>query len=134
MSETLNGSVRALVEGKNFAHLSVLRKDGTIQSAVVWVHTDGDDLVINSAEGRGWPANLRRTGQATISIHNQENPYEFASIACKLTGDTHEGADDVIDALAKKYMDADSYPFRQEGEQRVTFTLTPGRVTHYGGS
>ena len=77
---------------------------------------------------------LRRTGQATISIHNQENPYEFASIACKLTGDTHEGADDVIDALAKKYMDADSYPFRQEGEQRVTFTLTPGRVTHYGGS
>ena len=29
-------------------------------------------------------------------------------------------------------MDADSYPFRQEGEVRVTFTIEPDRVTHQG--
>jgi len=134
MAESMNSSVRALFEAKNFAHLSVTRRDGTIQTAVLWVHTDDDgNLIVNSAEGRAWPVNLRREGRATVSIHNAENPYEFASVAASLTGDTHEGADAVIDALAKKYMDADSYPFRQEGEQRITFTLTPQRVTHYGG-
>ena len=39
-------------------------------------------------------------------------------------GDAH------IDAFAKKYLDADSYPYRQEGEQRIKFTLRPERV-HY---
>jgi hypothetical protein len=46
--------------------------------------------------------------------------------------DTHEDGDAVIDALAKKYMDADSYPFRKDGEQRVTFRLTPETVVHKG--
>ena len=132
MAETLSPEVRALFEGKNFAHLSVNRKDGTILSAVLWVHTDGDDLVVNSAEGRAWPAALRREGGATLSIHNAETPYEFAAVTAKLTGDTHEGADDTIDALAKKYMDVDSYPFRQPGEQRITFNLTPERVSYRG--
>ena len=36
---------------------------------------------------------------------------------------TIDGADAVIDALAKKYLDADSYPFRREGEVRVTIRV-----------
>jgi hypothetical protein len=48
----------------------------------------------------------------------------------RLAEDTHEGADEQIDFLAKKYLDADSYPFRQPGEQRVKFVLRPERV-HY---
>jgi PPOX class probable F420-dependent enzyme len=130
----MNSSVRALFEAKNFAHLSVARRDGSIQTAVIWVHTDDSgNLIVNSAEGRAWPANLRREGRATVSVHNAENPYEFASIGVTLTGDTHEGADSVIDALAKKYMGVDTYPLHSDDEQRVTLTLTPDRVTYRGG-
>ena len=39
-------------------------------------------------------------------------------------------ADDHIDRLAKKYLDADSYPFRQEGEQRITYRVTPTLVRY----
>lgn len=134
MSNTLEGAARNLFAAPNFAHLSVPRRDGTIQNAVIWIDVDeADNLVINSAEGRGWPQNLRRAGAATISIHNQDNPYEFATVTAKLTGDTNDGAEDVIDALAKKYLDVDSYPARTEGEVRVTFTLTPQRVYHRRG-
>lgn len=132
MAEPLSPEVRALFEGKNFVHLAVNRRDGTILSAVLWVHTDGDHLIVNSAEGRAWPAALRREGRATLSIHNAANPYEFASVTASLADDTHKDADQVIDALAKKYMDADSYPFRQPGEQRITFRLTPERVSYRG--
>ncbi len=34
-----------------------------------------------------------------------------------------DGADAVIDGLAKKYLNQDTYPFRQEGEQRVTVLI-----------
>jgi PPOX class probable F420-dependent enzyme len=134
VASKLEGRAREIAEGKNFAHLAVPRKDGTIQSVVIWADVDDQGrLTVNSTEGRGWPANLRRAGQATVSIANSENPYEFVSLTGKVVEDTHEGADDHIDALAKKYMDADSYPFRQEGEQRVKFVLEPERVALQGG-
>jgi hypothetical protein len=41
---------------------------------------------------------------------------------------THEGADDHIDALAKKYLDVDSYPYRKADEQRVTIVIEPEKV------
>jgi hypothetical protein len=43
---------------------------------------------------------------------------------------TPEGADDDIDALAKRYLDADSYPFRQPGEERVIVKIQPEKVNH----
>ena len=45
-----------------------------------------------------------------------------------------EGADAHIDRLAKKYLDADSYPFRRPGEQRVTVRITPDKVDSAGFS
>jgi PPOX class probable F420-dependent enzyme len=132
-SSKLEGRAKEIVADKNYAHLSVVRRDGSIQSVVVWVDADDQGrVVVNSAEGRAWPANLRRAGQATISVANAANPLEFVAITATIDEDTHEGADDVIDALAKKYLDADSYPGRTPEEQRVTFRLTPERVVHKG--
>ncbi len=129
---TLEGRSRELLEERNFAHLSVPREDGTIQTVVIWVDADDDgNVVLNSAEGRAWPKNLRRAGHATVSVANSENPYEFVAITGRLAEDTHENADEHIDAMAKKYLDKDEYPFRQPGEQRVKIKLRPERVHHH---
>ena len=130
-NSTLDGAARAIVADKNFAHLSVPREDGTILTAVIWSDVDdAGNIVVNSAEGRPWPRLLRKAGHATLSWTNASNPYEFVSVTAKLVEDTNEGADDVIDALAKKYMGVDSYPGHSDAETRVTFTLRPQRVTH----
>jgi PPOX class probable F420-dependent enzyme len=133
MAATLEGAARDIVAAKNFAHLSVPRKDGSILSVVIWADVDADgNIIVNSAEGRAWPNRLRDVGQATLSWANAENPYEFVSVTAKVVGDTQDGADAGIDALAKKYMDADSYPFRQEGEQRITVVIEPERYFGQG--
>jgi PPOX class probable F420-dependent enzyme len=133
VADTLEGPARAIVAGKNYAHLSVPREDGSILSVVIWADVDDDGrVIVNSAEGRAWPRLLRRAGRATLSWANAENPYEFVSVTAKLVEDTHDGADADIDALAKKYMDADSYPGRNAEEVRVRFALEPERVTHRG--
>jgi PPOX class probable F420-dependent enzyme len=134
MAGKLEGRAREIVADKNFAHVSIPRADGTIQTVVVWADADDEGrVVLNSAEGRDWPRNLRRAGRATVSVANAENPYEYVTLIGNLDVDTHEDADAVIDALAKKYLDADSYPGRKEGEQRITFRLSPENVQHRSG-
>ncbi len=41
---------------------------------------------------------------------------------------TEEGADAHIDAMAKKYLGQDSYPFRQPGEERIIVRIRPTAV------
>jgi PPOX class probable F420-dependent enzyme len=130
MSNTLEGRSEEIIAGRNYAHLAIPRADGTVQTVIVWAHTDGGNVTLNRAEGRKWPDNLRRAGTATVTVMADSNPYEWVSVTGRLAEDTHEGADEQIDFLAKKYLDADSYPFRQPGEQRVKFVLRPERI-HY---
>jgi len=130
MADTLEGRPAEIIEGKNYAHVAIPRRDGTVQTVIVWAHAEDGNVLLNSQEGRAWPENLRRAGTATVTVMADNNPYEWVAVTGRLVEDTHEGADEHIDSLAKKYLDADSYPFRQPGQQRIKFVLRPERV-HY---
>jgi PPOX class probable F420-dependent enzyme len=119
-----------LFENKEMAHVATLNADGSPQVSAVWIALDGDLVTFNTAEGRLKPKNLRRDGRVAISIADEENPYENVIIQGKVIDMTNDGADDDIDALAKRYLDADSYPFRQEGEERVIVKIEPEKVNH----
>jgi PPOX class probable F420-dependent enzyme len=128
MSEKIEGKAEELLKGKNFAHVSTLRADGSVQTAPVWVDVQDGIPVVNSAEGRAWPRNLERDPRVTITVQNMENPYEYVEIRGSVAERTHDGADEHIDSLAKKYMGVDSYPMRQPGEQRVIIRVAPEHV------
>ena len=50
-----------------FATLATLDPDGTPRQAVIWYRLDADGrIVINSADGRRWPANLRRDPRCSL--------------------------------------------------------------------
>lgn len=133
MSVELEPKTIDLLRKPNFAHLSTHRKDGTISNVVVWIDVDEDGLIqVNSAEGRAWPANVDRDPNVTVSVHNAENPYEFASITGHVVARDTATASDHIDHLAFKYMGKETYPFHQPGEVRVKFTIEPDRVLHSG--
>ena len=120
--------VAALIGKPNHA-VSTHNSDGSIHSTVVWVDTIDGTLAINSAVGRKWPSNLERDPAITVLVYDQANAYDYVEVRGTATGTT-EGADEHIDRLAKKYLDADSYPFRKEGEQWITYTVAPTLVRH----
>jgi len=64
-----------------------------------------------------------------VTVYDESNPYEYVEIRGTASG-TLDDADGHIDRLAKKYLDADSYPFRQPGEQRIKFVVDADRVRH----
>jgi PPOX class probable F420-dependent enzyme len=132
MAETIEGRARELLEAPNFSMTATIRKDGTPHVVPTWVDVEDNQVVLNSAEGRAWPTNLRRDNRVTLTVPDKDNPYEYVEIRGHLAGESHDDADEHIDAMAKKYLGQDKYPFKQPGEQRVVFRIEPDWVKHYG--
>ena len=124
-------AVRRLLEQKNHAVCSTMNEDGSIHSTVVWADLQDGRLAVNSAVGRRWPSNLERDPRITVVVYDETNPYEYVEVRGTATGRT-DGADAHIDALAKKYTGADSYPFHRADEQRITYLVEPDLVRHRG--
>ena len=123
--------VQALLTGPrpNHAVVSTLNDDGSVHSTVVWVSLEDGRLAVNSAVGRKWPTNLERDPTVTVVVYDETNPYDYVEVRGSARG-TVDGADDHIDRLAKRYLDADSYPFRTPEEQRITYVVEPTLVRH----
>lgn len=125
-------SHRDIILGKNFGHLSTLMPDGSPQSTPVWVDLEGDLVVVNTVDGRQKARNLDREPRVAISVADAANPYRYIQVRGRVAEKTYDGADAHIDKLAKKYMDADTYPFRNDAERRVIYKIRPDRVSVYG--
>ncbi len=130
MSETLEGRSRELLEAPNFCNVATILKDGTPHVVPTWVDVQGDRVLLNSAEGRLWPKNLRRDPRVSISVVDRENPYRWVTVDGRAEL-THDGAVAHIDKLAKKYTDRDEYGV-PDGEQRILVRVTPERVVSRG--
>jgi PPOX class probable F420-dependent enzyme len=131
---TIPDAFRSLLgdDVKAFADLATLLPDGSPQVTPVWFDTEGGAIRVNTAKGRWKDRNMRRDARVALSIMDPANPYRHLQIRGKVERVTEQGADAHIDRLAKKYMGADTYPFRQAGEQRVIFVIRPERVTTMG--
>lgn len=128
----LSEPVRKLLEEPNFGTLATVMPDGGPQVSTVWVDTDGEHVVINTAQGRQKPRNLERDPRVAISVVDRNNPYRQATIRGRVVEVTEQNADAHIDRMAKKYLGKDTYPFRGPGERRVLVTIEPDRVTTTG--
>jgi PPOX class probable F420-dependent enzyme len=118
-----------LFKKKAFAHLATLMPDGKPQSTPVWVDYDGKYLVINTAQGRQKDKNMQRDGRVALSIADPDNPYRYLEVRGRVVERTLNGADQHIDAMAKKYLGQDKYPYRQPGEVRVLYKVEPERAS-----
>ena len=121
--------VRKLFEEANFGHLATLMPDGSPQVTPVWVDFDGTHILVNTAEGRQKPRNIRRDPRVAMDVVRQGNAYAFASVRGRVVEVTREGAEEHIDKLAKKYLGRDRYPWRQPGERRIILKIAPEHVS-----
>jgi PPOX class probable F420-dependent enzyme len=131
MAEKLDDRAREIIDEKNVATIATLREDGSPQVNVIWVGADGDDVLVNSAEGRAWPQNLARDPRVALTVARPEKPEESVAIRGRVTETIghDEGAWDNINELSHKYR-GDDYP-RIEGQRRVLFRIEPESVHHH---
>jgi PPOX class probable F420-dependent enzyme len=125
---TIPEQYRDLFTKKAFAHLATVGADGAPQVTPVWVDFDGTHVRFNTAKGRVKVRNLGRDPRVALSIQDPDNPYRYVQVRGRVVEATERGADAHIDALAKRYLGQDKYPFRQPGEVRVMYKVKPESV------
>ena len=130
-NEITDSSTRKLFEGKNLAFVSTLMKDGHPHITPTWIDIQDGHIFVNTAIGRIKQRNVSRDPRISISIVDQNNPYDMVTVRGRVTGQiTGDAADEHIDKLAKKYLGKDKYPNRAPGEKRVILKIKPERVFH----
>jgi PPOX class probable F420-dependent enzyme len=132
MAATIPEQFKDLFTKVAFAHLATLMTDGSPQVTPVWVDYDGAYVRVNSAKGRVKDKNMRRDRRVALSIQDPDNPYRYLAIQGDVVEITEDGADAHIDALAKKYLGKERYPFRSPGEVRVIYKIRPNKVSTSG--
>jgi PPOX class probable F420-dependent enzyme len=128
----LSESQAELFRGRNWGTVVTLREDGSPHATPVWIDTDGENVLFNTAVGRAKERHLRADPRVAVTVlpaEDQQSGYVTVSGTAEIT---EEGAFDHIDKLAKKYIDEDKYPFLQPGEQRVIVKVKPDRVDAQG--
>jgi PPOX class probable F420-dependent enzyme len=129
---TIPEQFKDLFQKVAFANLATLMPDGRPQVTPVWFDLDGSNIRINTAKGRVKDKNMRRNKNVALAISDPDNPYRHLAIQGEIVDITEQGADAHIDALAKKYLGKDKYPFRQAGEVRVIYKIRPDRIAQMG--
>jgi PPOX class probable F420-dependent enzyme len=128
---TLTDDQVALLRDKVLAHVATVMPDGSPHVTPVWVDTDGEFVLFNTAKGRLKYRNLSRDPRVAVSVTAKDNDYRTLVLRGRAEF-VDEGADAHIDRLAKKYLGVDSYPHRQPGEVRVTVRVVPGTIQRRG--
>ncbi len=132
MSNTIPQSHLTLFEKPVIAMLATVMPDGRPQVNPVWCDFDGTHVRVNSAQGRQKDQNMKERKFATVLLVDPENVFFWVEVRGTVAEITTDGADAHIDALAKKYLNADSYPFRNPDEVRVMYKILPERVITSG--
>lgn len=119
----LDEHVRAFLEERRFAVLATIGDDGMPQQTVMWYVLDGDQIVMNTAQGRFKARHLERDPRASICV---EDGYRYVTIAGRVELDADPaGSQAVIARLARRYEGdrADGMIAGFSTQQRLTIRL-----------
>jgi PPOX class probable F420-dependent enzyme len=131
--EVLNDNVRAFLGEERFAVLATIKRDGAPQQTVMWYELQGDQIMMNTAEGRVKAHNFRRDPRVSICI---EDGYRFVSISghVELNEDRELALND-IHQLAVRYHGQEKADAMMDGfrkDVRVTILMSIDHVITNG--
>ena len=97
----LDNKTIQMASGPNYAALTTLFKDGVPQTHVMWVDTDGENILINTEIHRFKYKNVLKDPRVTVMIGKHDNPFKFIEIRGEVIGEiTGQDARDNIDKLS----------------------------------
>ena len=126
--DTLTDDDVRLLTGLNFAHLAVIRPDGSPHVTVTWIDANDGRVLVNTAVGRVKDRYVRVDPRVSVTVHDEKDPYHWLRIDGVVeeyvTGEEAEGH---IDILNRRYHDGE--PWRSTpGQRRVIYRIRPDRI------
>lgn len=126
----LSERVRTFLDANRFATIATIDPDGSPRQAVIWYRLDGDAIVINSKDGRRWPANLRRDQRIAVAVSDGVDGYKWVGMTGTVTivDDQPTAQADIAEMARRYHADEPEEAERmiREGfstQQRVSFRI-----------
>ena len=122
--------VRRFLDDHAFAIIATVDADGSPHQAVVWYLVEDDALVVNSAEGRRWPSNLRRNGRISVVVEDGLRWVGLGGCIEVLADRARAQADIAAMARRNELPEAAEAMIRGqfERQRRVSFRLRPSQI------
>ena len=112
--------------------LATIQADGSPQVTPIWFDTDGDDLCVNTVEGRVKARNMQNRPMVAMLIVDPENPYRYLQIRGEARQNTEIDEVAHTHSLAQKYLDESTNPW-YHGEPRLVFNIQVSAVSTMDG-
>ncbi len=113
-------------------HVATLGPNGEPQSTPVWFDWDGEHVKFSQTKTRQKYRNVQRDPRIALSLVDPEDPYRYLEIRGEVTKIEDDPDLDFINAMAKKYLGMDEYPYHQPGDERVVVYVEPHHTTQMG--
>jgi PPOX class probable F420-dependent enzyme len=128
----LPDDLRKVLHARSFPLLGTVDASGRAQVTPVWVDVEGDTPLFNTAVGRPKHRHMLRDPRVCLTVTDPTDDYRYWEIRGTVTLEEGQAAEDMIDALALKYLGRTPYPSRAPGERRVLCVLAPERIFGMG--
>ena len=118
-----------LLDGRNYAVMATVNRDGSPQTSVIWVGRDGDDLLFSTVAGRAKHRNLERDPRVSVTVIDSADPENYVELRgrASMTPDVGRRVDT---ELSWKYDGRDPGEDRP-GAVRVVVRMTVEKATGY---
>jgi len=80
MGIALSEETVRLLDGKNYAVLATLNRDGSPQTSVIWVGRDGGDVLFSTVEGRVKHRNMVRDPRVSVTVIDAADPENYVEL------------------------------------------------------
>jgi PPOX class probable F420-dependent enzyme len=129
MSVVFSPETRKLLDGRNFATVATLNRDGDPQTSVVWIAREENAVVFSTTAGRQKGRNLARDPRISLTVFDIENPYQTVEIrgTVELTEDPEKA---LSRKLSQKYLGEDP-PAESAEVLRLIVRVIPQKVSGF---
>jgi len=121
-----------LLESTALMNVASLGPSGEPQVTPVWFGWDGEYIRFSITKARQKFRNLSRDGRVSGSIVDPRNPYRYLEVRGTVVRIEDDPTGAYIDAMAKKYLGQDKYPWAQPGDERKIVVIEPLRTSQMG--
>lgn len=126
---TLPDALLDLLRRPSSCFLTTLMPDGSPQVTLVWVDTDGTNILVNTVRGHQKARNVERDPRVALAVSDPATPARYVAVRGRVTDVTTEGAAEHIERLAQRYLGT-PYPwFGGRDQVRLLLTIEADRIT-----
>lgn len=133
MTDVIPATHTDLLESSALAHVATIGPHGEPQSSPVWFDWDGTFLRFAQVSGYQQKVrNLTRDPRIALSIVDPANAYRYLEVRGRVERIEADPDWAFINAMTKKYLGQDSYPFGKPGDEWLVVVIRPERTTLMG--